>query len=431
MKKVITIEPKLLLVAFLMLLLPFSLFAEVNLNISFSSYVDEALGLISMIYIFVLLLRNKLDISDILVFVFTTVVAVIGLVGNYTNRLITSWFPIAVDTLCLYKIFCPFIVIKHIASEDKKGTLVKYLAAVAKLFLIVTTICAIISLFVDIGMYEGEELVRRYGIYPYAFLFNNSGRYGYIVASALICIFFTESDIYKLRFYEIISLFNMIVTTKGVVYIMMFTYIVLVIMWRKSNKLSIKNIILLILGGIGVSTVQINTYILDEKSPRMIFIKYGNITAKQYFPFGSGFATFGSDMAAKNYSVLYYRYGFNERYGLSEMYPFAINDCYLGMLLGQFGYIGVFFYLLILICIFIPIQKLVIERHIKALMLAMFIGVIISTIGTAIIKSSIGVFIFAIIGMVCGYSGLETEREKYLRTAEHPDAGKLRIKFKF
>lgn len=427
MKKSYKVSPRLLLYSIIALALPFSLYAEKNLNIPLIGYTDETIGVLCFIIFFYYLLKGKLKGSDIAIFVFTTITAIFGLIGNYTYRLIGDWFPVAVDTVCLYKIFMPFIVYKTIAKSDKDALMMKYLAPISKLFLMVVSVFGIISQFVDIGMTENDT---RYGIHAYTFLFDNCGRYGYIVAIALLTILFSEHDITKLRFYEALAVFNMILTTKGVVYIVLGSYIILAIMWRKKAKLNIRNIIFLALGGLGISTVQINSYIRDRESPRMTLIKYGYITAQEYFPFGSGFSTYGSDMAAKNYSVLYYRYGFNERYGLSEEFSFALNDCYLGMMLGQFGFVGSIFYMLILASVFIPIKNIIINRKVKALTIAIFIGVVISAIGTAIIKSSIGVYIFIFLGMVCGYSGIETEREKYLRTAENPDAKKIKFKVK-
>lgn len=427
MKKSFKIKPRLLFFAIVAVLLPFSLYAEKNLNIPGIGYIDEGVGALSIILFFYYLLKGKLHPLDIGVFVFTTLTAAVGLIGNYSYRLIDNWFPIAVDMLCLYKIFMPFIVFKTVASSDKDLTMIKYIKPISKLFLNVATVCGIISQFVDIGMTEGDT---RYGIHAYTFVFQNCGRYGYVIACALIVILFTESDITKLHYYEALAILNMILTTKGVVYVMLITYIILSIMWRKKTRLSIYNILFIIFGGTAISTLQINSYIRDAHSPRMTLLKYGNVTAKQYFPFGSGFSTYGSDMAAKNYSVLYIRYNFHHKFGLSLDYGFALNDCYLGMLLGQFGYIGTAFFVGILGFIFTGIMKLVINRKVKALTLAMFIGIIVSAIGTAIIKSSIGVFVFTFIGMVCGYSGLETEREKYLRTAENPDANKIKFKIK-
>ena len=108
-------------------------------------------------------------------------------------------------------------------------------------------------------------------------------------------------------------------------------------------------------------------------------------------------------MAARNYSVLYKLYGFQNRYGLSMENKSFLNDCYLGMVFGEFGYIGAIIFAVMLAFIFIPINKITISKGIKILTLSIFIALVISSLGTAIIKSSIGVFVMCILGMVCGY----------------------------
>ena len=73
----------------------------------------------------------------------------------------------------------------------------------------------------------------------------------------------------------------------------------------KTSTLVILGVLVLILG-----TFQIQTYLLNENAPRYLFFYYGGKTANTYFPFGAGFSTFGSDQAARNYSELYFRYGY-------------------------------------------------------------------------------------------------------------------------
>ena len=68
-----------------------------------------------------------------------------------------------------------------------------------------------------------------------------------------------------------------------------------------------------------IGSFQIRNYLINEKAPRHLFFKYSIITATEYFPLGSGFATFGSDMAAKKYSDLYVKYGFEPLHGMGRL----------------------------------------------------------------------------------------------------------------
>lgn len=57
-----------------------------------------------------------------------------------------------------------------------------------------------------------------------------------------------------------------------------------------------------------------------------------------YFPFGSGLASFASFPSAENYSSLYYEYGLNNIGGLSPDMPDFICDAFYPTL-AQFGII--------------------------------------------------------------------------------------------
>lgn len=395
------ISPREFIFAFFIILLPFSLFAEKKLGLTIIGYSDETLCIICILYILYFSFKKGIKGIDLTMLILLIVCSVITLCGNLINKLITNWFPIIVDLVCLAKIFTVFIVYKLVGERDTKKRVISYLVPICKITIILGSIFGILSQFVNLGMTTPN---RRYGILPYYFIFENEGRYGYIIACAFLILLLAKLPKKQERIYEVLMIFNIIITTKGVTYIIVISYIVLVIMWKKTLKLNAKTLILLILSGLAASSVQINTYLRDTESPRVTLIRYGFKTANTYFPFGSGFATYGSDMAARNYSKLYIKYGFENRYGLSTLNSTCLNDCYLGMVVGQFGYIGMIVFLVMLCLIFVPLDKIAINKRVKALTVSIFIGLLVSCIGTAIIKSSIGVFSMAVIGLICGYS---------------------------
>lgn len=390
-----------LIFAFFIVLLPFSLFAEKKLGLSFFAYSDEILCIICILYTLYFSFKKGIKGIDLTMLILLIVCSVITLCGNLINKLITNWFPIIVDLVCLAKIFTVFIVYKLVGERDTKKRVISYLVPVCKATIVLGTFFGIISQFVNLGMTTPN---RRYGILPYSFIFENEGRYGYIVACAFLILLMAKLPKKQEQIYEALMIFNIILTTKGVAYIIGVCYIIFVIMWKNTLKLNARTLALLIIGGGAASTFQINTYLRDSESPRVTLIKYGFKTANTYFPFGSGFATYGSDMAAKNYSRLYIRYGFENRYGLSLINSTCLNDCYFGMVVGQFGYIGMVVFLVMLFLVFVPLDKILINKRVKALTVSIFIGLLKSSIGTAIIKSSIGVFSMAVIGLICGYS---------------------------
>lgn len=61
---------------------------------------------------------------------------------------------------------------------------------------------------------------------------------------------------------------------------------------------------------------------------------------KDYFPFGTGFATFGSYLSGVNYSQVYSLYNINTVYGMTQDNYNAISDQYWPMIAGQTGLVG-------------------------------------------------------------------------------------------
>jgi hypothetical protein len=271
--------------------------------------------------------------------------------------------------------------------------------------MVVSAICAGISLFIDIGM--TNEV--RYGIPTYFFIFGNEGRCGIIMALSLLVILYVEKRPQKILLYELLAAVSMIMTTKGIVYIIIAMYIGFQFLFRiieRRKKVNFKTIVPILVIVVLVANYQIQNYFLNIESARMLFIKYGFITALDYAPLGSGFATFGSHMAAIYYSPLYFKYGWQYRYalGIDYVYGGALNDNYLGGMLGQVGFIGFSILLYLFFQIFRQVNSITSSNNKqKAGILSLFLTMIAAATATGIIKSSIGVLTFAIIGTLKGY----------------------------
>lgn len=82
--------------------------------------------------------------------------------------------------------------------------------------------------------------------------------------------------------------------------------------------------------------------------------------ARNLFPFGAGFGTYGSYMTRIYYSSYYYKYGLSGIWGLtpnSQNFSF-FSDTFWPMILGQTGYLGLICYLFMLVCFVKQINKL-------------------------------------------------------------------------
>ena len=81
-----------------------------------------------------------------------------------------------------------------------------------------------------------------------------------------------------------------------------------------------------------------------ESFARPVMYLHGVTILFDYFPFGSGLASFASFPSAENYSSLYYEYGLNNIHGLSPDMPDFICDAFYPTL-AQFGIIGVILFI--------------------------------------------------------------------------------------
>ena len=119
-----------------------------------------------------------------------------------------------------------------------------------------------------------------------------------------------------------------------------------------------------------------------------------------YFPFGSGLASFGTHVSGEYYSKTYAEYNIDKLYGLSKEYPSFIADAFYPEL-AQFGVVG-----LILFCCFWfwVVKKGVSLQNVNPrdffLVLAIFIFFLIEGIADATFTHNRGLFILILLGMI-------------------------------
>lgn len=110
-------------------------------------------------------------------------------------------------------------------------------------------------------------------------------------------------------------------------------------------------------------------FLFDEETKvgRSLFYIHSIDILRDFFPFGSGFGTFGTEAAAKYYSPLYSIYHMNNVWGLREIdyggtgHDFLKDTFY--PVLAQFGVVGVFLFILFWRKIIIMTKYLNIEKY--------------------------------------------------------------------
>lgn len=144
-------------------------------------------------------------------------------------------------------------------------------------------------------------------------LSGRSKMYGFFVLSAFVVFYVNES--FELRFNK-----------RNVALFALATVAVLVVAWGKINFYFIE-------GGIG------NPRDASDYYARAALYYFSVDIFKDYFPFGSGFATYATYASGQFYSHIYNDYGMDLMHGLNERQPDFIADTYYPAL-AQFGVAG-------------------------------------------------------------------------------------------
>ena len=79
---------------------------------------------------------------------------------------------------------------------------------------------------------------------------------------------------------------------------------------------------------------------IQSDSARYQLLITSILIARDSFPIGAGFGTFGSYMSAIHYSPVYRIYGISNVHGLIEGATYFTSDSFWPMILGETGIVG-------------------------------------------------------------------------------------------
>lgn len=363
---------------------------------------DEILTIVYLIFVFIMLLRNKGNIDVffcycVIVIIITTI---IGLLSNHFSGFQITIFPKMVDILMSMKILITFTFYYGISFHNTKEYINEKMEVFAKIFISCLFFLGTISQFILNDMVLIE---KRYGLRPFKFVYDFAGDTGFLVLALMIIIMLKPNKL-KMNDYIFILLGGLVIFETTKIQAMIFPIALLGMGLFKKLKMkvnigafSVIGIMLLIAG-----YSQLQDYFLDvyHYSPRKIMLLDSLRLANQNFPLGTGFGSFGSEMAARYYSPIYYSLGYGNMYGLDGNQDFStLNDNYLAMLLAQFGWIGaILYYSLFLIIIKLSLNLKISRQRILAL--STIITYLIASIGSGSVKSSAGVLGFGLLGII-------------------------------
>lgn len=205
-----------------------------------------------------------------------------------------------------------------------------------------------ISLLWVIGSIDGID----YGLYK---IYGHSSKfYSGLILLGLLYLFCSEYNMKNLIIYFLIISMGLF-TLKGKMFGFFFASIALTYFFKRGLELRIsgKNILLisiLLIGILWVAKDKMFFYFSGTSDSEhalarpLLYITSLDII-KDFFPFGSGLASFGTHASRITYSKIYYDYELDHIWGISPDMPDFIADAYYPSL-AQFGVFGVILFIL-------------------------------------------------------------------------------------
>lgn len=323
-------------------------------------YFDELYAILFFPLIFLKLLRKRIDRKmkkeDIIISLCMMSILMLGLISNikyqYQNisGILTDILLVAKFILTIYTTKMIFINVNFDKYKDKIANHCKIIVVV--LFIIM--ILSYIFNWYDIGERYGIKIIKLFYSHPTILVA--------MCVSMFALIFWCNNEKYKksnsITMVMLILLMASTLRIKAIAYIgVIFVLYIFIVKFKK--KIDLKKILIIALIAIIIAFDQLYFYLVQGSDfARTVLMKTSISIAQDYFPLGTGFGTFASYVSGVKYSPIYQIYGINNIYGLEAGNAPYVSDTFWPMILGQFGILGFISYFIIILMLFMKIQKL-------------------------------------------------------------------------
>lgn len=318
-------------------------------------YIDEAAALLLLFAATAKAVRTRrtglLETGERRAAVCAFLFMALTFVGNVVAGVQTGWRPVAVDLFTCLKFAISLLgAIVVFKSNERVLPLMK---VAAKVFVALCFVCAVPSAFIDFGM-SVESL--RYGLHPFKFIYFHPTL---VNAVMVACLCLLTEDCESNRGWVYLALVVMVLTlrSKGigaaaVIFLCAQTV-------GRGRRLSKRYLLFAALVALWLGWDQLVIYYTGEGYARPELTRAGFEVASDYFPLGTGFATFGSAITAEPeyYSSLYYAYGLYNVDGLVMGASSYLSDTFWPTLFAQSGYAGAALFIAMLMFVSVSIVR--------------------------------------------------------------------------
>ena len=308
-------------------------------QVSLVGYLDESvalLGIAVLIFRFITKENVVLKKTELFLFCGLLVFLAAGLCGNLIFKY-QQLEPTVKDIFACLKFFLALIAgeafIRSEEIEERTNVLVSH----SKFAILVLFVMLLLDIL--FGTFATNE--KRYGLPVVSLMYNHPTS----LAATAVFLLSILSLFYKKEnnFFIFLTLIILFFTLRSKAIAAVAVYLILflrVLCLRK--KIGLVYLLLTIVIVVCLAWDQISYYyfqIVDE-SARAALTQTSFEIFKDYFPLGTGFGTFASNVAAEFYSPVYFKYGLNAIYGLQENEYMFASDTFWPIIIGQTGFIG-------------------------------------------------------------------------------------------
>ncbi|MGP1909970.1 O-antigen ligase family protein [Metabacillus sp. JX24] len=349
---------------FIQIVLVILLFQEllaVNLH-PLIDMADEVIVVFLAFLVFLKLLKSQtISKHTMLVLLITIAFLFIGFISSFLR-----------DGISINSIISSFLVVKgfiiYITIFELTGKNENRISIIIKTIISVGFILMFFAV-IDFLLYEKFRALLnldyrqdiRAGLVSVQSLMTHPGVYGWFMSLCGI-IMFSRYLINKNKKDIIISviffLFALISLRFKV--IMLLAFLISYLLFKSKNKLLgiivvslfVVPIFLFFFGDIFSLTIDRYIQIDYDESARKALYLFSFVIAKEYFPVGTGFGTYGTFQSIEPYSSVYYEFGLNRVWGLRPDNPMWLTDTFWPAILGETGLVGIILYGSVFLIIF-------------------------------------------------------------------------------
>lgn len=335
-------------------------------NVWFLKYIDEIYALMFFPLLLINKRKNKFDKNDRKILYIMLLLNVIGIISTLINQY--QSFSVSIQDMLLVNkfmlsIFTTKLLFYSIFDEKYENRLLRHV----KLMLIFFFVLMIMDYALNI--FDTTANFARYGIRSIQLFYNHptilSASVAYLLA--LFVLMADSKELRKVKNFKFIlmSIILLLSTLRskafGYALIVILLYYITIF---RNKKISLKSILVIGMVSIWLVFDQISFYFIDnsENSARAMLLVKSFTIATDFFPIGTGFATYGSYFSGLYYSKVYNEYGLSGIIGLSRSDSSYISDAFWPMIIGQFGYLGLILFVMFIIAIFKKIQKIEVSQ---------------------------------------------------------------------